>query len=196
MRVWLRMIVVIAAVAACGDDDAGDADAAATIDADNGPPDARGPDATPLGCGTSPGTINGTVSGQGLSPVRSAAYLENPSVPGVFGVFLDDEAVTCGDTGASGNQLAILFPCGEAQVGTYVVTSPDQFPGTPGNCPGAGLIVGVLLEDSSGSDLGTATGGEVVVTAAGACVTGTIDADFPAAETLTGSFDAERCTAN
>jgi hypothetical protein len=164
---WLGMIVLIAAVSACGDDDASDADASTSIDAAGGPPDARGPDATPLGCPSGPGTITGTVGGEGLSPVRSAAYLENPSVPGVFGVFLDDEAVACGDNGATGNQLAILFPCGEAQVATYTIVTPDQFPGTPGNCGGAGLIAGVLLEDSGGSDLGVATGGEVIISAAG-----------------------------
>lgn len=178
MRSFVTALVVLL-VACGGDDDGGgtNVDAAVTADAPasiDAPPTAS--------CGT-PGTVTGTVMGEMIAPVMRAQQLTLQQ--GVV-ILLDEVAGACNQNSTTGEHLVLIF-CAAPTAGTYPVVGEQVF-----MCPGNNSFG--LVEQNGSQDFAESVGGTVTISAVtSSCVTGTFTINYPNAEQLTGSFNAEIC---
>lgn len=143
------------------------------------------------GCGGEAGPaedLAGTVQGRSLGPVLSTYVVPDDRVPTSLTLIIDEAPNGCRSRPAGGEKLAIIFPCG-IRKGYVAVTAPTS---VPSSCTG-GEGANAVLEEGSGFDIASATGGEVIVNDDGSRLKGTFNIAF-GNERLRGSFDAYRCS--
>jgi hypothetical protein len=178
-----RFVVLLCAVAACGDDGSSDDDA--LIDAPvmamlDAPPPDMDIDAPPASCPVG-GSVTGTVAGEGFTQVTSTIGFDGPAVELILN---EDPGGACDDTNYDG-QFLELQVCPLAGPGTYTIG-----PGLDcaGNGEAATAFFGTI------TDLTFATGGTVTLTTVeDGCYSGTFAAEFEGGDMMTGSFDVSLC---
>jgi hypothetical protein len=127
------------------------------------------------------------VEGEPLGPFARAALVTPDPRPfgGVaWALVLDESDGECGQPGATGRRISILF-CDTPAPGPYEISLPMAF-----RCPSE--KVAAFLEDSRGMDLAEAVSGEISIDYAGGCVAGTYELQLGTA-LISGSFDAVVC---
>jgi hypothetical protein len=127
------------------------------------------------------------VEGEPLGPFARAALVTPDPRPfgGVaWALVLDEGDGECGQPGATGRRVSILF-CDTPASGVYEISVPMAF-----RCPSE--KVAAFLEDERGMDLAEAVDGEIEVDYAGGCVAGTYRLHLGTG-LISGSFDAVVC---
>ena len=167
----------------------------------NPPPGPDSSDGAPAPMGTQ-ATVNGTPGGQPLSPAYAIAFkgVNDAAYPNQISVFISDIDNLCelARTGGQASFGAMIFVLGQTDSaappvgpGTYTATgSPDE--GNLGYYNGVTLLPPGNNGVCGGTFIAGADGSSVVVSGAGASITGTFDVTF-GPDHVTGSFDAPLC---